>query len=43
LQESGENKIVMDNWIGFLSSNRVSRLVKVIILKFYFTISFSVT
>ena len=32
LQDSGKNTIVMDDWIVFLSSNRVANLVKVIIL-----------
>jgi len=34
LQDSGNNKIVMDDWIVFMSSKHVAHLVKVIILIF---------
>jgi len=32
VQDSGQNTIVMDDWIVFLASKRVAHLVKVIIL-----------
>jgi len=32
LQDAGENKIVIDEWIVFVSSKRVAHLVKVLII-----------